>query len=195
MMASDMAWTTDLGNAVLQQRADVMDAIQRMRRKAKEYGYLRSNDYIVVSGGPFITIEPVNPDFIVVPAYDPLVVFAPPPPGFFVGGAIAFGFGVRLGAWFRPWGWRECRIGWGEHAIFINNVRWERGWRNRAVYVQVIRGFIAGCTRTASNITNYSAAVPRSAPPLAVVLLSVRHTIVAESGCNKVGKQTRLRQI
>src|SRR6202011_5200964 len=38
MMASDMAWTTDLGNAVLQQRAEVIDAIQRMRRKAMEYG-------------------------------------------------------------------------------------------------------------------------------------------------------------
>jgi hypothetical protein len=135
MMASDMAWTTDLGNAVLQKRAEVMDAIQRMRRKAMEYGYLRSNEYIVVSGGPYITIEPVNPDFIVVPAYDPLVVFAPLRPGLFVGGAITFGFGVTLGAWFRPWGWGACRIGWGEHAIFINNVRWERGWRNRGVYV------------------------------------------------------------
>src|SRR6202790_342781 len=84
MMASDMAWTTDLGNAVLQQRAEVMDAIQRMRRKAMEYGYLRSNEYIVVFGVHNITLGPGNPDFIVVPAYDPLVVFTPPRPGFFV---------------------------------------------------------------------------------------------------------------
>jgi hypothetical protein len=135
MMASDMDWTNDLGNAVLVDRSAVMDAIQRMRRKAKEYGYLRSNDYITVREGPYIEIEPVNPDFIVVPAYDPWVVFAPPPPGFYVGGAITFGFGVTIGAWLRPWGWGACRIGWGEHAIFINNVRWERGWRNRGVYV------------------------------------------------------------
>jgi len=134
-MASDMDWTNDLGNAVLVDRSAVMDAIQRMRRKAKEYGYLRSNEYITVREGPYIEIEPVNPDFIVVPAYDPWVVFAPPPPGFYVGGAITFGFGVTIGAWFRPWGWGACRIGWGEHAIFINNVRWERGWRNRGVYV------------------------------------------------------------
>jgi len=135
MMASDISWTTELGDAVLAERSEVMDAVQRMRRKAKEYGYLRSNEFITVSGGTYITIEPVNPDFIVVPSYDPLIVYAPPRPGFFVGGAIVFGFGVTLGAWFRPWGWGACRIGWGEHAIFINNVRWERTWVNRGVYV------------------------------------------------------------
>jgi hypothetical protein len=134
MMASDMTWTDELGNAVLAERSEVMDAAQRMRRKAKEYGYLRSNQQIIVSDGPYVTIEPVDPGFIVVPAYDPLIVFAPPRPGFFVGGAIVFGFGVTLGAWFRPWGWGGCRIGWGEHAIFINNVRWERTWANRGVY-------------------------------------------------------------
>jgi hypothetical protein len=131
MMASDMTWTNDLGNAVLTQRSDVMDAIQRMRRKAKEYGYLRSNQQIIVSDGPYISIEPAEPDFIVVPYYDPLIVFAPPPPGFFVGGAIVFGFGVTLGAWFRPWGWGACHIRWKEREIFINNVRWERTWVNR----------------------------------------------------------------
>jgi len=43
MMASDMAWTTKLGDAVLAQHQDVLDAVQRMRQKAKDYGYLRSN--------------------------------------------------------------------------------------------------------------------------------------------------------
>ena len=56
MMASDMDWTTELGNAFLAQRQDVMDAVQRMRKKAKEYGYLKSNVQVVVSGGPFIEI-------------------------------------------------------------------------------------------------------------------------------------------
>jgi hypothetical protein len=37
MMARDMVWTEQLGNAVLTQRADVMDAVQRMRRKAESY--------------------------------------------------------------------------------------------------------------------------------------------------------------
>ena len=36
MMARDMEWTEQLGNAVLTQRADVMEAIQRMRRTGDE---------------------------------------------------------------------------------------------------------------------------------------------------------------
>jgi hypothetical protein len=140
MMASDMAWTNDLGNAVLADRDAVMDAMQRMRKKAMEYGYLRSNPQIVVSNGPYIEIEPANPDFIVVPAYDPLIVYAAPRPGFFVGGAISFGFGITLGAWFHPWGWGAVRIGWDSHAIFINNARWDRNWANRRVYVHPYPG-------------------------------------------------------
>ena len=35
-LAEDIQWTTDLGNAFLAQQGDVMDAVQRMRGKAKE---------------------------------------------------------------------------------------------------------------------------------------------------------------
>ena len=94
MMASDMGWTTDLGNAFLAQQQDVMDAVQRERRKAYDYGYLRTNPQVIVGGGPYITIAPVNPAFIVVPYYSPAVVFVAPRAGFVVGGAIRFGFGV-----------------------------------------------------------------------------------------------------
>ncbi|MFZ0940347.1 MAG: DUF3300 domain-containing protein [Candidatus Sulfotelmatobacter sp.] len=135
MMASDMNWTTDLGNAFLAQRQDVMDAVQRMRQKAKDYGYLRSNDRIMVTGGPYIEIDPVDPAFIPVPVYDPLVVFGPPRPGFFVGGAISFGFGISLGVAFRPWGWGFTRFDWGAHAVFINDAPWGRTWANRRFYV------------------------------------------------------------
>ena len=133
-MASDVNWTSDLGNAFLAQRQDVMDAVQRMRQKARDYGYLRSNDRIVVSGGPYIEIEPANPAFVVVPAYNPAVVFVAPRPGFYVGGAIGFGFGVGLGVAFRPWGWGYTRFDWGRHGVFINNAPWGRTWVNRRVY-------------------------------------------------------------
>jgi hypothetical protein len=33
---------------------DVMDAVQRERRKAYNYGYLRSNPQMVVTNGPYI---------------------------------------------------------------------------------------------------------------------------------------------
>jgi hypothetical protein len=140
MMASDMGWTTDLGNAFLAQQQDVMDAVQRERRKASDYGYLRSNSEIVVGGGPYITIAPVNPGFIVVPAYDPGIVFFAPRPGFFVGGGIRFGFGISIGGFFRPWGWGYGRFDWGAHRVFINNAPWGRTWYNRGAYVHPYPG-------------------------------------------------------
>ncbi|HUE41981.1 MAG TPA: DUF3300 domain-containing protein [Candidatus Sulfotelmatobacter sp.] len=135
MMASEINWTNDLGNAVLAQRPDVMDAVQRERHRAYQYGYLRTNPQIVVSNGPYIDIEPVNPAFIIVPAYNPVVVFAPPRPGFFVGGAIGFGFGVAIGSYFRPWGWGTSHFVWGSHVVIVNNRPWGRTWVNRRVYV------------------------------------------------------------
>lgn len=140
MMASDMNWTADLGNAFLAQRQDVMDAVQRMRQKAKDFGYLRSNGQVVVGGGPYIAITPVNAGFIPVPYYDPLVVYAAPRPGFFIGGAIGFGFGVTIGAFFRPWGWGYSRFDWGAHAVIINSRPWGRVWGNRFAYAHPYPG-------------------------------------------------------
>jgi hypothetical protein len=135
MLACDMNWTNDLGNAVLAQRPDVMEAVQRERQKARDFGYLRSNGQIVVSGGPYVEIEPVNPAYVVVPVYDPLVVYARPRPGFVVGSAIGFGFGVTIGSYFRPWGWGASRFGWHDHVVIVNNARWDRTWVNRRAYV------------------------------------------------------------
>jgi hypothetical protein len=137
MMASDPSWTHELGDAFLAQQPEVMDAVQRERQTAYRYGYLRSNPQILVTNGPYIAIAPVNPGFIVVPYYNPAVVFFPPRPGFFIGGAIGFNFGISLGVAFRPWGWGSGfnRLDWAGHAAFINNARWGRSWVNRASYV------------------------------------------------------------
>jgi hypothetical protein len=106
-----------------------------MRRRAATYGYLRSNPSIIVGMGPYITIMPVNPAFIVVPYYSPAIVFVAPAPGFVVGTAIRFGFGVTIGVAFRPWGWGVTSFSWGGHALIVNNVAWGRTWANRATYV------------------------------------------------------------
>jgi len=135
MMASDMGWTEQLGSAFLAQPNDVMDAVQRDRRMAYDYGYLRSNAQVVVRYGPYIEIDPVNPAWVYVPVYDPAVVFVRPRPGFFIGGAINFGFGLNIGVWFRPWGWGYARFSWTDHRLFINNTVWARTWANRATYV------------------------------------------------------------
>lgn len=135
MMASDPAWTRELGDAFLGNQQAVMDAVQRERRLAWNYGYLRSNPQIIVTNGPYIGIAPVNPGYIVVPYYNPAVVFFPPRPGIVVGAAIGFRFGITLGVAFQPWGWGFNRFDWGAHAIIINNARWNRTWGNRLAYV------------------------------------------------------------
>jgi hypothetical protein len=135
MMASDMPWTEEMGAAFLASPESVMDAVQRMRQQAANYGYLRSNAQVVVRRGPFIEILPVNPAYIVVPYYSPAVVFAPPRRGIAVAGAINFGWGVTLGAAFEPWGWGSTRFVWGERVLIVNNAPWRRAWVNRAVYV------------------------------------------------------------
>lgn len=135
-MAADLDWTTQLGNAVLAQRPDVMDAVQRERNLAMDYGYLRSNPRVVVArSGPFITIMPVNPAFVYVPYYNPAVVFVAPRPGFAIGAAINFGFGFNIGVGFAPWGWGATRIDWASHGWLIHGAPWGRTWVNRGVYV------------------------------------------------------------
>jgi hypothetical protein len=165
MMGGDMNWTAQVGNAFLAQPQDVMDAVQRRRAMAARYGYLRTNEQVVVSGGPYITIMPVNPAFVVVPWYDPAVVFFAPRPGFVVGGAIRFGFGVTIGGFFAPWGWAPggIRFDWGAHAVFLNNARWGRTWANRTAYVHPY----AGIRRPAPNFVRPAEAhalQPRSEP-------------------------------
>ncbi|MDR1990754.1 MAG: DUF3300 domain-containing protein [Acidobacteriaceae bacterium] len=135
MMASSMPWTEELGAAFLVSPTQVMDAVQRQRQAAYSYGYLRSNAQIAVSAGPYIEITPVNPAIIVVPYYDPSIVFVAPRPRFAVSTAIRFGVGINLGVGFAPWGWGTTRFGWGQHVMYVNNAPWQRTWTNRTSYV------------------------------------------------------------
>ena len=134
MMARDMNWTSALGNAVLVDRPAVMDAVQRMRRSAEEYGYLRSNQQMrVVDSGYGVEIQPVDPALIYVPTYDPYIVYAPPRPGFYLGSAIGFGSCYSIGA-FGGWGWGGG-FNWYNHGLIVNRSVWGRTWYNRDVYV------------------------------------------------------------
>jgi hypothetical protein len=135
MMAGDLAWTEEVGDAVLAQRADVMDAVQRMRDTAWERGYLNSNGQVTVTYGPWIEIVPVNGFVVPVPVYDPRVVFGPAGRGIVLGSGISYRFAVGLGPAFAPWGWGATRVVWPRHAVIINNVPWRRTWTNRTVYV------------------------------------------------------------
>jgi hypothetical protein len=133
-LANDIKWTTDLGNAFLAQESDVMDAVQRMRKKAQDKGNLKTTEQQkvetkVVENKTVIMIEPANPEVVYVPSYNPVVVYGPPVypyyplyyPGwgyYATGVAISFGVGVMMGAfWSGGWGW-GC--GWGNNNITIN---------------------------------------------------------------------------
>lgn len=149
MMAQDMNWTSQLGNAVLADRNQVMDSVQRMRMSAEQYGYLRNTPQVrVVNAGPVVEIVPVNPAFVYVPVYSPYVVFAPPRPGFFVGAAISFGPAFPIG-FFGGWGWGGG-FNWYSHAILVNHAVWGRTWYNRSVYVHNYGNWNHGAWRNAA---------------------------------------------
>ncbi len=133
-LGDDVRWTTDLGNAFLAQQSDVMDAVQRMRKKAYDKGTLKTTEQQkvetkVVESKTVIVVEQANPQVVYVPTYNPVVVYGPayypyppiyyPPWGYYAAGmAISFGVGVAMGAfWSGGWGW-GC--GWGHNDVNIN---------------------------------------------------------------------------
>src|SRR6266446_5894689 len=82
-LSDDIQWTTDLGNAVLAQQSDVMDAVQRMRKKAQQTGNLKSTEQQkvetkVIESKNIIVVEQANPQVVYVPSYDPVVVSGAP---------------------------------------------------------------------------------------------------------------------
>lgn len=116
-LSENIKWTTDLGNAFLAQQSDVMDAVQRMRLKAKGAGALTSNtqqkvETQVVESKTVVVIQQANPQVVYVPTYNPVVVYGPPvypyppivyPPPPTAGAviataAISFGVGLAMGA-------------------------------------------------------------------------------------------------
>jgi len=72
MMNDDLDWTTALGEAVLNQQADVIDAIQQVRRGAYTAGFLKSDDKNTVTvEQDAIVIAPTDPKVVYVPMYEP----------------------------------------------------------------------------------------------------------------------------
>ena len=95
MMDKEIAWTQKLGDAFLAQQAALMDAVQRLRAKAKAEGTLMSSkEQNVIEEAPppppadaapaaaaapaqttIIKIEPADPEVVYVPTYNPTVVY------------------------------------------------------------------------------------------------------------------------
>ena len=146
MMNGELDWMQRLGNAFLANEAQVMDTVQRLRRKAQEAGSLADNSRErVVVDNDAIAIEPVQPDIVYVPVYDPLVVYGPwwwpayPPyawraayfgPWDFVAGGIAFGIGVHVGS-----GWSgRPRADWRNHDLRVRRPGAAASWSHDPIH-------------------------------------------------------------
>jgi hypothetical protein len=129
---SDIRWTTDLGNAFLAQQADVMNAVQTMRARARQAGRLNSNSQEIVTtqtqgDQSAIQIQPVDPQVVYVPVYNPEYIWGPPAWGYYpplyypaIGFGFGFGPGIYIGSFFGGLGWG----GWG----------WGPNWFNYSIY-------------------------------------------------------------
>ena len=138
MMNSKLDWTQKLGDAVLAQQPDVMDAIQRLRAKAQANKKLESNKQQNVTtrqveNKQVIAIEQTDPNTVYVPYYDPAVVYGAwpyptyppyyfPAPGYIAGGllatGLAFGAGYILGNWGGNY-WNGS-VNWNNNNITVN---------------------------------------------------------------------------
>lgn len=123
-----------------------MDAVQEMRRRAQQAGHLNSTPQQTVgTDDSEIEIEPVGPEIIYVPAYDPWVVYGGPIvawpgwypyPGIWYDGPSLF-FGVGFGIGFfggYGWGWHHGGCDWHHHYAVHDHERYysqSRTFHNR----------------------------------------------------------------
>jgi Protein of unknown function (DUF3300) len=150
-MNSNLPWLQQLGYAFATQQADVFASVQRLRRQAQANDKLQSSPQQVVStevvttepppGGnqastqqEVIVIKPAQSDVIYVPTYDPGTVYgtwpypayppyyAPPPPGYYFGTALATGLAFAAGAAMVGglWGWASPAWGGGYANVNVN---------------------------------------------------------------------------
>ena len=144
MMDEKVDWTQKLGDAFLAQQKEVMDAVQRLRARAKDQGNLKSSKEQTVKTEPApagapnpttIIIEQADPEVVYVPTYNPTVVYgawpypAYPPyyyyPPYYAGGAFfSFSMGVIVGGAI----WGNCN--WGSSDIDIDVNRYNDFNRN-----------------------------------------------------------------
>ena len=147
MMDQRLEWTQRVGDAFLSQEEQVMATVQKLRAAAQARGNLVTNSQQrVVTQGTTIVIEPVAPQVVYVPAYNPTVVYGPwwypayPPYAYapvgavIAGAAISFGVGIAIGA---AWGYAWGGFDWGHHRSTFNvyqNTYIHNTYINRSVY-------------------------------------------------------------
>lgn len=133
-MDKHLEWTQQLGDAYLLQEGDVIDSIQRLRRRAEDNGYLANSEHAHIHHDrDVILIEPANPRLIYVPYYHPLTVYPnwwwpdyPPhywglPPGLHSSIGFYWGRGVSISTVFFA-----STFHWHDRHIVVLNPRHSR---------------------------------------------------------------------
>jgi hypothetical protein len=131
MMAENIDDYAAIGAAVTANQDEVSASIQRLRAQAYAAGSLRSTPQQQVevqqnAGQPIYVIQPVNPQVVYVPQYNPTVVYAG---SGLNAGLITFGIGIGITALLvsQPWGWGGWGWNWGARRIYYNRGPWG-GW-------------------------------------------------------------------
>jgi len=158
-MDKNLSWTSALGDAYVNHQPEVMDAVQVMRRRARDAGNLQTtSQQKVVEQDSQIQIAPANPEIVYVPAYDPWIVYGPPLvawpgwypyPGLFIaepGIVFGIGFGIGFFGGF-GWGWGHWGCDWGHRTVVFNHntyVSHSRTFTNRQTFARQRAGFARG---------------------------------------------------
>jgi hypothetical protein len=153
MMDDQRDWTYELGGAFINQQADVMASIQRLRRQAENHGSLKTSVHQrVVHDGDALAIQPADPQTIYAPYYEPAAVYGawaypdypayywPYPYGYGYPVATAltvglvWGAGVAISAaiWSNAFNWHTHNVWYGGR--WYGNGAWNRGYYNNWHY-------------------------------------------------------------
>jgi uncharacterized membrane protein YgcG len=177
-MATNLSWTSSLGDAYFNAPQNVMNAVQVMRQKAYQAGNLKSTPQqnvqvenqpagtepvaassgaelqvtVVQSPPQTIVIEPSQPDVVYVPSYNPTTVYGQPVPaypGYSTGAMVTTGL-ISFG------------VGMMVGAAINNNNNccgwgynsWNTGWNNSSVNYN--KNVYVSNSNTFANRSNYN---------------------------------------
>jgi hypothetical protein len=128
LMNDDLDWTWKLGDAVINQRGAVLDAIQGFRGQAQAAGNLHTDEHQVVQNDDQgdIDVKPADPQVVYVPYYDPQqVVVQQPAPVYYY-----YPYGYPLYYYPYPYGYSfAAGYFWGVTTAFVI------GWHSHYVHV------------------------------------------------------------
>ena len=142
----NLLWTKQLGEAFATQPAEVMNAIQRLRARARAAGTLVDTPQQQVLVQPdVIRIVPAQPDVIYVPYYDPQIVYVEQPV-YYPRPMMSFSIGWGVGSWL------AYDFDWHRRSIWVGDRhrRWSGGhdWHRPIVPIPPVTQTVV-VTRTA----------------------------------------------